>query len=77
MPALGLKKREIAKDLGSRALEADAVETLVCAYLSFTLLLRLSLNALFGWWWAEAVAALAMVYFIIKEGWEAVQEVLE
>ena len=32
MPVLGLKKRSLAKKMGSRALEADAVETLVCAY---------------------------------------------
>jgi len=77
MPFLGLKKRDLAKKMGSRALEADAVETLVCAYLSFTLLLGLGLNALFGWWWADPVAALAMVYFIIREGWEAVEEARE
>ena len=72
MPVLGLKKRSLAKKMGSRALEADAVETLVCAYLSFTLLLGLTLHALFGWWWADPIAALAMVYFIVKEGREAV-----
>ncbi len=72
MPTLGLLKKRLAKQLGSKALEADAIETLVCAYLSFALLLGLGLNALFGWWWADPVAALAMVYFIVKEGWEAV-----
>lgn len=72
MPVLGLKKRRLAIKMVSRALEADAVETLICAYLSFTLLLGLTLNALFGWWWADPIAALAMVYFIVKEGWEAV-----
>ncbi len=71
MPTVGLMKKKIAKQLGSKALEADAMETLICAYLSFALLLGLGLNALFGWWWADPVAALAMVYFIVKEGWEA------
>jgi divalent metal cation (Fe/Co/Zn/Cd) transporter len=73
MPILGLAKRKIARQIGSRALESDSTETLICAYLSFTLLLGLSLNALFGWWWADPVAALAMVYFIVKEGREAVR----
>jgi len=77
MPTLGLLKRKLAEKLGSRALEADAVETLVCAYLSFTVLLGLVLNALFGWWWADPVAALVMVYFVVREGWEAVQEARE
>lgn len=77
MPSLGLLKRKIAKQLGSRALEADAVETLVCAYLSFTVLLGLVLNALLGWWWADPTAALVMVYFVVKEGWEAIEEARE
>lgn len=72
MPALGILKRNIARQLGSRALEADAMETLVCSYLSFTLLFGLGMNALFGWWWADPAAALCMVYFLIKEGREAV-----
>jgi len=50
------------------------METLICAYLSFALLLGLGLNALFGWWWADPLAALAMVYFIVKEGREAIEE---
>ena len=68
MPILSAKKKKVAKQIGSRALEADAMETLICSYLSFTVLLGLVLNALFGWWWADPVAALAMVYFLVKEG---------
>jgi divalent metal cation (Fe/Co/Zn/Cd) transporter len=77
MPVLGLAKRKIARAMGSRALEADALETLICAYLSFALLLGLSLNAALGWWWADPAAALAMVGYIAKEGWEAVEEARE
>ena len=73
MPILGLSKRRIALQMGSRALEADAIETLLCAYLSFTLLLGLGLNAFLGWWWADPLAALAMLGYIVKEGWETVQ----
>ncbi|MBI1954886.1 MAG: cation transporter, partial [Acidobacteria bacterium] len=77
MPILGFSKRRIARQMGSRALEADALETLLCAYLSFALLLGLALNALFGWWWADPLAALAMLGYIVKEGWETVQEARE
>lgn len=72
MPGLAFGKRSIAKRLGSRSLEAESTETLVCTYLSFTLLTGLVLNALFGWWWADPVAALVMFYFVSKEGWKAV-----
>jgi divalent metal cation (Fe/Co/Zn/Cd) transporter len=71
MPVLGTAKRRLARRMGSRALAADGMETLLCAYLSFTLLLGLSLNAWLGWWWADPVAALAMVGFMLREGWEA------
>jgi len=64
----------VALQMGSRALAADALETLICAYLSFALLLGLSLNALLGWWWADPLAALVMVVYIVKEGWEVWKE---
>jgi len=74
MPFLAFYKKKIAVKINSRALRADALETLACSYLSLTLLLGLAANALFGWWWADPVAALAMIYFLIKEGWEAIEE---
>jgi len=74
MPWLAIYKKRIAAEINSRALRADALETLACSYLSLTLLVGLAANALFGWWWADPVAALAMVYFLVKEGWEAISE---
>jgi divalent metal cation (Fe/Co/Zn/Cd) transporter len=74
MPMLALYKRRIAAEIQSRALRADALETLACSCLSFTLLLGLGANALFGWWWADPLAAVAMVYFLVKEGTEAIRE---
>jgi len=74
MPLLAFYKKKIATEINSRALRADALETLACSYLSLTLLVGLGTNALFGWWWADPIAALAMVYFLVKEGWEAVRE---
>lgn len=74
MPALGLAKKKIAKQIGSKALEADAMETIICAWLSVILLAGLALNYFFGLWWADPVAGLVMVLFILKEGWEAIEE---
>ncbi|HXF81134.1 MAG TPA: cation transporter [bacterium] len=71
MPLLARRKRAVAAALGSQALAADATQTSICMYLSAILLGGLLLNALLGWWWADPVAALAMVPFIAREGREA------
>ncbi len=71
MPILGIWKLRIAKRIGSGALRAEAMETIVCAWLSLALLLGLGLHLLAGWWWADPVAALTMVPLMLKEGWEA------
>jgi len=77
MPILAFYKKKIASEINSRALRADALETLACSYLSLTLIVGLGANALFGWWWADPLAALAMVYFLVREGWEAIEECRE
>lgn len=71
MPLLARAKLRTAAALDSRALRADAHETIVCAWLSATTLMGLVLNALLGWWWADPVAALLMVPLIVREGLEA------
>ncbi len=71
MPILALLKLRTADRINSRALHADAFETIACAYLSGALLLGLVANYLFGWWWADAIAALVMLYFIVREAREA------
>jgi divalent metal cation (Fe/Co/Zn/Cd) transporter len=73
MPLLVRAKRRVARQLESHALEAEATQTLVCTYLSAILLGGLLLNALFGWWWADPLAALAMVPLIAREGLEGVR----
>lgn len=73
MPMLARAKRRVARALDSRALEADAVQTSVCAYLSAIALVGVALNTLLGWWWADPVAALAMVPIIAKEGVEGLR----
>jgi len=71
MPILARAKRRVGIRLQSRALTADAMQTSLCAWLSVIVLTGLGLNALLGWWWADPVAALGMVYFIVREGREA------
>jgi divalent metal cation (Fe/Co/Zn/Cd) transporter len=73
MPVLARAKRRVARELGSAALEADATQTSLCAYLSVIALVGVGLNALVGWWWCDPAAALAMVPIIAKEGIEGVR----
>lgn len=73
MPMLALAKRRVAGQIASAALTADARQTQLCTYLSGILLLGLVLNASLGWWWADPVAALAMVPIIAKEGSDALR----
>jgi divalent metal cation (Fe/Co/Zn/Cd) transporter len=68
MPVLARAKRWVGRALESRALEADAVQTSLCAYLSVIALVAVALNGLLGWWWADPVAALAMVPIVAKSG---------
>jgi divalent metal cation (Fe/Co/Zn/Cd) transporter len=70
MPLVAWAKLRTAAGLKSDALRAEAKETLACAYLSFTLLLGLVANAAAGWWWADPVAALCMVPWLVREGVE-------
>ena len=74
MPLLWQGKLRVAKRIGSSALKADAVCSVTCAYMAFTLLIGLLLNKFFGLWWADPLAALALVYFILREGREALHE---
>jgi cation diffusion facilitator family transporter len=71
MPFLGWMKLRTARMLSSRALRADAYETIACAWLSLATLTGLVLNAALGWWWADPLAALAVVPLVIREGLEA------
>src|SRR5438552_12504678 len=72
MPVLVHYKRRVAARLGSGALEAEARQTRVCAFLSAILLAVLGLNAWLGWRLADPVAGLAMVPLIAWEGWQAI-----
>lgn len=71
MPWIARAKRRVGRSINSGAMIADSRQTELCAYLSIVLLAGLGLNALFGWWWADAVAGLIMVPIIAREGWDA------
>jgi divalent metal cation (Fe/Co/Zn/Cd) transporter len=73
MPAIAHASRKVARALGSRALEADAAQTSLCAYLSVLGLTGVGLNVALGWWWADPVAALGMVPIIANAGLEGLR----
>jgi cation diffusion facilitator family transporter len=77
MPALAYGKQRTGRAMGSASLQADAVETWVCSYLSLALLAGVGLSAAFGWWWADPVGALAMLPVILWKGWETLGEARE
>lgn len=74
MPILWQGKLRVAKHIGSAALKADAACSVTCAYMSLTLLVGLLLNRFLGWWWADPLAGLVLVYFLVQEGREALHE---
>jgi divalent metal cation (Fe/Co/Zn/Cd) transporter len=71
MPILAGYKLKVAARLNSRALRADAIEAITCGYLSIVLMIGLAATRIFGWWWLDSVAALALIPFLIKEGFAA------
>jgi len=74
MTVLFVYKNRIAKQIGSRALRAEAYQSLVCDLQDLIVLVGLGLNSLFSWWWADPVIALVLVPFLIKEGLESFEE---
>lgn len=73
MPILAAYKLKVAAQLNSRALRADAVESITCGYLSIVLMIGLAATRLLGWWWLDSVAALALIPFVVKEAREAIR----
>lgn len=71
MPALAWLQFRTGRELGSKSVQADAKQLLLCIYLSGTVLIGLLLNTLFGWMWADSVAALVVAALAVREGVEA------
>ena len=68
---LARAKHATAAALDSRALAADAAQTLACWRLSIIALAGIALNAALGWWWVDPLAALAITVLLAQEGVEA------
>ena len=73
-PFLAWGKYATGKKLGSEALVLDAKDTMICLYQTIVVLAGLGLNAALGWWWADPVAALAIIPYALWEGREAVTD---
>lgn len=71
MPGLSWAQRRAGRELGSATAVADSKQTLLCTYLSAVLLVGLALNTLFGWSWADPIAALVIAVIAVREGREA------
>jgi len=71
MTILFVFKKDIAKKLSSRALRAEAHESLMCDLQDLVVIAGLGLNILLGWWWADPVMALTLVPFLVREGLES------
>jgi divalent metal cation (Fe/Co/Zn/Cd) transporter len=71
MPFLSYAQRQAGRELGSASAVADSKQTLLCTYLSGVLLVGLALNSLFGWSWADPIAALVIAGVAVREGREA------
>lgn len=71
MPVLSWAQRRAGRELGSLSAVADSKQTLLCTYLSAALLVGLTLNVLFGWHWADPVAALVIAAIAVREGYNA------
>ena len=70
MPILAMRKKKLGQQINSRALMADAQETIACALLSAALLLGLGLHWWIGFWQADPAAAILIALYLFKEGKE-------
>jgi divalent metal cation (Fe/Co/Zn/Cd) transporter len=73
MPVLSMAQRRAGRELGSQSAVADSKQTLLCTYLSAVLLIGLILNSVFGWSWADPVAALVIAAIAVREGRDALR----
>ncbi|KJL18933.1 ferrous iron efflux protein F [Microbacterium azadirachtae] len=71
MPLLAWFEVRTGRELESKSVLADAKQLILCIYLSGTVFIGLALNSLFGWWWADSIAALVVAFLAIREGIEA------
>jgi divalent metal cation (Fe/Co/Zn/Cd) transporter len=68
---LARRKLQVADALGSRAMRADAVESITCGWLAVVVVAALLAQLLTGAWWVDSLASLGVVWFLVREGREA------
>lgn len=73
MAGLWRWRLKLAERLGSPALRGDAACSVVCLYMAAAALVGLALNALFGFWWADSLAGLLLIWWIRGEANEALE----
>jgi divalent metal cation (Fe/Co/Zn/Cd) transporter len=71
MLALAAAKARTGTLLGNRTLQTEARVTMVDALLAAAVFLGLLLNGVLGWWWADPLAGLVIVYYGFREAREA------
>jgi divalent metal cation (Fe/Co/Zn/Cd) transporter len=74
MWVLSRRKLRIAEALGSQALRTDAVESIACGWLSIVVVIGLLAQLMLATWWVDSVTSLAIVWLLVKEGWETLKE---
>ena len=74
MLLLAYGKRRTGDRLNNEVLRTESRVTLVDAYLACAVLVGLALNALVGWWWADPLASLVIVYYGVREARHAFRE---
>ncbi len=71
MFALAAGKARAGRALDNPVLVTEGRVTFVDALLALAVLIGLALNAVAGWWWADPLAALVIVYYAQREAREA------
>ena len=71
MLALADAKGRTGQQLSNPVLVSEAGVTMVDAYLAAAVLVGVALNMLLGWWWADPVSSLVIVFYGLKEAREA------
>lgn len=71
MLALAAGKDRTGRALGNLVLQTEARITVIDAGLAASVLAGLVANAALGWWWADPLAGLVIVYYGLREGREA------
>ncbi|SRR5581483_1780018 len=77
MPWLAFQKRRVAQAIDSSALRGDAASSITCGYMAATVLIGLVLDGLFHWWWAEDLAALVFLVWLVGETREVFEKARE